>query len=333
MLAAQMAQDHHDRGGAHKIAGRLEAAEAEFRAALSLDGGRADTRYSLATVLLARGHYGEGFALYESRHDVPSFRNPKPPIPFPEWRGEAIIGKQLLIWPEQGFGDQIQSARYAPVLKAMGAKVTLLCAPALSRLFTGLGVDVVSASGAVEFPDPDFWVMCESITGRLGLMPDRLPNAPYLAARAGAGRPDRLRVGLATKGDARHFNDAYRSLVGGDVTGLHSLPCDVVSLHPEDSGAKDFMDTAEIIAGLDLVISVDTAVAHLAGAMGKPCWVMIPAFNTDWRWMRDRSDSPWYPSMRLFRQAKPGDWSLVLTQIEDAVARVADQALRSASAS
>jgi hypothetical protein len=323
MDRVQRAQHHHNRGGAHKIAGRLAAAEGELRTALALDPTRADSRYSLATVLLALGQYGEGFELYESRHDVPSFKNPKPKIPFPEWCGEDVAGRRLLIWPEQGFGDQIQSARFAPVLKGLGATVTLLCAPALVRLFSELGVEVVAASGAIEFPDPDYWVMCESITGRLGATPETLPNEPYLPSVLISRTPGPLRVGLATKGDARHINDAHRSLSVADAGRLRDIPCEIVSLHLEDSGAKDFKETAELIAGLDLVISVDTAVAHLAGALGKPCWILIPAFNTDWRWMRNRSDSPWYPSVRLFRQEIAGDWGPVLGRIEAAVAEAA----------
>jgi tetratricopeptide (TPR) repeat protein len=332
MPAAQKAQLLHDRGGAHKVAGRLEAAEAAFRAALALDSGRADTSWALGTVLLARGRFAEGYELLKARHAVASFRRRRPDLPFAEWRGEAVAGNKILIWPEQGFGDQSQSARFGPHLQRQGADVPLLCSPALARLFERLGVRVVAASGAVSFPDPDTWVMSESVAGRLGVTPLNLPNTPYLRL------PDRasgasLRIGLMTCGDPAHQNDANRSLQAADAARLADLPAEVVNLHPDHTSAADFLDTAEIIAGLDLVISVDTAVAHLAGAMGKPCWVMVPAYNTDWRWMRDRTDSPWYPSMRLFRQAASGDWTGVLAQIEDAVARLADQALRSASAS
>lgn len=333
MTPAQAAQHLHDRGGGHKLAGRLAQAEADFRAALALEPGRADTRWALGTVLLALGRYAEGFPLLEARHEVATFVRRRPDLPYPEWTGGEVAGRRILIWPEQGFGDQIQSARFAPLLRDRGAEVTLLCSPVLARLFGRLGVHVVAAAGAVEFPDPDGWVMSESIAGRLGVTPDTVPNRPYLTFPEPPARSGRLRVGLVTAGNPTHPNDAWRSLSPAEAARLRALPAEMVSLHPEDSGARDFLDTAEIVAGLDLVVSVDTAVAHLAGALGKACWVMIPAFNTDWRWMQDRTDSPWYPSMRLFRQTAPGDWTGVMAQIEDAVARLADQPLRSASAS
>jgi hypothetical protein len=319
MQAIDRAQRHHERGGAHKVAGRLKAAEQEFRAALALDPTRAASRYALGITLLGQGRYPEGFPFFESRHQVPEFRNHKPDLPFPEWRGESVAGRRIVIWPEQGLGDQIQFARFGPILKAMGADVTLLCAPALARLFQRLGIRVVAASGAVEFPDPDAWVMCGSIAGRLGLTVAGLPAGPYLSAGSVAPAPRRarlLRVGVATRGNPNHANDQHRSLGKAEVDRLLALPVEFVSLHPEDTGAKDFQDTADLIAGLDLVISVDTSVAHLAGAMGQEVWTLIPAFNTDWRWMQGRSDSPWYPSMRLFRQAAPSGW----TEVIDAIA-------------
>lgn len=331
MQPAQRAQQLHNLGGGHKVVGQLAAAERCFRAALEIDGARADSRWALGTVLLAQGRFEEGYDLLEARHEVAAFKRRKPDLPFPEWRGEPVAGKRLLIWPEQGFGDQIQSARFAPVLQQMGAEVTLLCSPALARLFGRLGVRVIAASGAVEFPDPDAWVMSESVAGRLGCAPDTLPRDPYLTlpdSRPGNGR---LRIGLMTRGDPAHQNDAHRSLAAGESERLAALPGDVVGLHPDTSRARDFQDTAELIAGLDLVISVDTAVAHLAGAMGKPCWVLIPAFNTDWRWMQGRPDSPWYPSLRLFRQSAPGDWGPVLAEVEGAAHALATQAGRMAA--
>ena len=326
MTDAETAQLHHDLGGAHKIAGRLQAAEQAFRAALALEPGRADSRWALGTVLLAQGRFAEGYPLMEARHEVATFRKRRPDLPYPEWFGEEVAGKQILIWPEQGFGDQIQSARFAPLLREMGADVTLLCSPVLFRLFGRLGVNVIAASGAVAFPDPDGWVMSESIAGRLGLTPDTLPNRPYLAVPEPIRKRGGLRVGLATSGNPTHANDAWRSLPASGAARLRGLPAEVVSLHPEDSGARDFLDTAEIVAGVDLVVSVDTAAAHLAGAMGKPCWVLVPAHNTDWRWMTGRTDSPWYPSLRLFRQGAPGDWGPVLDAVEAGVARLAAQA-------
>jgi ADP-heptose:LPS heptosyltransferase len=121
-------------------------------------------------------------------------------------------------------------------------------------------------------------------------------------------------VGLVTRGSPTHRNDAHRSLPDALAAELRAAP-GAVSLHPEDSGARDLQETAEIIAGLDLVVTVDTAVAHLAGSLGKPTWVLLPAHGCDWRWLRDRLDSPWYPSVRLYRQAAPGGWSEVVAAV------------------
>jgi hypothetical protein len=277
----------------------------------------------LAVLLLSQGRYEEGFALFEARHLLAQYA--KPELPYAEWRGEPVAGKRLLIWPEQGFGDQIQFARFAPVLQAMGAQVTLICWPALERLFQqSLGVQVIAAQGEISFEDPDYWVMAMSLAGRLGLATDTLPNAPYLRAEAPARPPaGGVRVGLMTRGAAAFANDVNRSLSAEAAQALRALPVETLDLAPEATGAQDFGDTAAIVAGLDLVISVDTAVAHLAGAMGKPCWVLLPAEGADWRWLRERRDSPWYPSVRLYRQGAPGDWAPVLAEVTADLARLA----------
>jgi len=316
------AEPHHHLGGVHLAAGRLEAAEAEYRRTLQLAPGAAATERVLATLLLSQGRFAEGFALFEARHALPAMA--KPALPVPEWRGEPVGGRRLLIWPEQGFGDQIQAARFAPVLKAQGAAVTLVCAPALARLFAGsLGVEVVAGEGAIDVPDPDLWVMSGSLAGRLGVTPQTIPAAPYLKAPAdgppGATRGG-ARIGLMTRGNPAYENDAHRSLPPDLGQRLRGLPGGTVELDPAATGAGDFADTAAIVEGLDLVISVDTAVAHLAGAMGKACWVLLPAEGTDWRWLRARWDSPWYPSLTLFRQ-RPGEtWASVVERVETAVA-------------
>lgn len=319
MRASDLAEHHHNLGGAHKIAGRLKEAEAEFRRALELDPTRATTKYALGVVLLGLGNYSEGWILYEYRHQVPEFRNLKPKLPVPEWYGEDVKGKSIVIWPEQGFGDQIQFARFAPVLRDLGASVTLFCSPALKRLFDLLDVNVIAASGAVEFPDPDGWVMCGSVAGRLGITPSNIPSTPYLRMPRAENSAKAKRIGLMPRGNPHHPNDVNRSLSAAMAERLASLPGTTLSIHPEDTGCKDFKETAEIISGLDLVISVDTAVAHLAGAMGVECWTLLPTPNTDWRWIEGRDDTPWYPSMRLFRQAPTGDWSSTIEHIESAL--------------
>jgi tetratricopeptide (TPR) repeat protein len=310
-------EPRHHLAGVHLAQGRLAEAEADYRRTLARAPNAGATRRVLATLLLSQGRFAEGFVLFEARHELPSMA--KPALGFPEWRGEPVAGKRLLIWPEQGFGDQIMAARFAPVLKAMGAAVTLVCAPPLARLFAGsLGVEVIAAAGAIDFPDPDYWVMSGSLPGRLGVTVETIPGAPYLRAPQGAALPGAGRkLGLMTRGNPQYETDAHRSLPAGDAEALRGLPARIVDLDPAATGAADFADTAALIAGLDLVISVDTAAAHLAGAMGKPCWVLLPAVGTDWRWLRRRSDSPWYPSMRLYRQLPGEDWAPVIARLAE----------------
>jgi ADP-heptose:LPS heptosyltransferase len=242
---------------------------------------------------------------------------------FPQWRGEPLAGKSVLIWVEQGFGDQIQFARFANEMKARGAaKITLACRPALARLFTTLrGVDEVMsvATGAnVAVAPHDYWSRYFSLPEHLRITLQNLPSAPYLSVPPGTLAPvPQGRVGLAWRASPTGFNGAAKGLP--DDLAQRLLEAGVISLDPADTGAADFADTAAIIAQLDLVISIDTSVAHLAGAMGKPCWTLLPYLHTDWRWLRGRADSPWYPSMRLYRQTAPDDWSPVIAEVTTAL--------------
>jgi hypothetical protein len=274
--------------------------------------------------LLAQGRYAQGWPLYEARFEVGRDGMAKPALPYPEWKGEDLVGKELLIWPEQGLGDQIQFARFAPILAARGARVTLICLPPLKALLSQLkDVQVLAAVGGVEFPDPDFWVMSGSLPRWMDITLETIPLAPYLVAQAAPRLPAaRPRVGIVTHGSPSHSNDANRSLDLVSAQRLMNLVPGAVSLDPSSTGANNFADTACIVAGLDLVICVDTSAAHLAGAMGKPCWLMLPAVNTDWRWLQGRGDSPWYPSLRLFRQTRARDWSGVIDTISVELAKL-----------
>jgi hypothetical protein len=317
-------EPHHHLAGLHLVHDRLDLAEAEYRRTLALAPGAPSTQRALAVLLLSQGRFPEGFALLEARHELTGMK--KPDLPFPEWRGEDLAGKRLTIWPEQGFGDQIQFARFAPILKDLGAEVTLFCRPQLVRLFqASLGVEVLAAEGAVEFPDPDYWVMQGSLAARLGIAVDAIPNAPYLRAPA-AWPPlgEGFKVGLKTEGNPGHHNDANRSLPAQTAQRMRGLPARIVELDPAASGARDFADTAALLEQLDLVICVDTSVAHLAGALGKRVWVLVPGVDTDWRWLRGRTDSPWYPSMRLYRQGRGESWDAVVDRVAaDLTAKVA----------
>jgi hypothetical protein len=214
-------------------------------------------------------------------------------------------------------------ARFVGSLKARGAAhVTLGCRPVLAPLFATLaGADAIvpiARGAAAQVATHDYWSRYFSLPEPLGLTLETLPAEPYLSAPTDrlarwAGFAGRARVGVVWQASPTGFNAANKGLP--DDLARRLLDAGAMSLQPDDTGAQDFADTAAIVAGLDLVISIDTSVAHLAGAMGKPCWTLLPAIHCDWRWLRERSDSPWYPSMRLYRQATPRDWRGTVNQV------------------
>jgi tetratricopeptide (TPR) repeat protein len=302
------------------VLGRCAEAEPILREALARNPDDASARHALATTLMGQGRFAESWRDYEARFEIPQLGCKKPTgFPFPEWRGEDLAGKRLLIFPEMGFGDQIQHARFAALLRERGAEVILLCRPELERLFVESlpGIQVLAAHGPLEFPDPDYWTMCASLPGLAGVTLETLPNAPYLRAPKSARRlPKGFKIGLMTAGDPVDANDAAPLLAPALADQLReSLPGEVIDLAPAATGAQDLADTAAIVARLDLVVSVDTAVAHLAGALGRPGFVLIPAVGADWRWMEAREDSPWYPSLRLFRADPRAGWAPALERL------------------
>jgi hypothetical protein len=310
----------HNLATVRQLVGDLPAAEALFGQALALDPDYARSQASLGLVLLAQGRMAEGFSLYDAWRRIPNLATKTAPeMDLPQWTGEPVAGKNLVVWGEEGFGDQIMFARFAARLREEGAQVGWVCSEALVRLVReGLGMDAIAAGGRVEIRGADYVVP----TSRLPVVfMQRLaqpPPAPYLAQP----RPnvvEGFRIGIVARGRPEHDNDHNRSLPPKAAAELMALP-GAVSLAQADTGARDFWDTAGIVAGLDLVISVDTSVAHLAGALGKPVWLLLPAVGCDWRWQTGRGDSPWYASMRLFRQTTPGDWSGVLAEVRAALA-------------
>jgi hypothetical protein len=217
-----------------------------------------------------------------------------------------------LVIPEQGLGDQIQFSRLIPDLTAAGAHVTLVSHMPLRSLFEVSFPDIehVMARRFSELPDADYWISLIDLPAILNTVPEALPKVPYLRTTATwKNPPSGLKIGLMTEGNPQHPNNTQRSLTSEQAKYLRShLPGQLISLDPLKTGASSFAETAAIVREVDLVVSVDTASAHLAGAMGKRCFLLVPGFGTDWRWMRGRADSPWYPNHTLYRGRPEGGW-------------------------
>jgi Flp pilus assembly protein TadD len=335
-------------------------AEVCFRRALAVDPDYPVAKLNFSMLLLAQGRLRDAWPYHEARYDpkLPSPDTPKPSLPFPQWQGESLLGKSLIIWPEQGHGDLIQMCRYIPLIKARGAAlITLVCRQNQVELMRTLpGVDTVIGSAEVgeRDLDYDYWVFPMSFPLLFETDLDTIPLAiPYLHANEeriaywsqrlttrDRTQECRLRVGIVWRGNPEHANDSYRSLQSlsqlapllaiEDVSyfslQIHNGPADIaldLARTPQimDLGSqiRDFADTAAILQQLDLLISVDTAAAHLAGAMGMPCWVLLPSHRTDWRWMRDRADCPWYRDMCLFRQGPSHAWGDVIDNVASAL--------------
>jgi hypothetical protein len=302
-----------------KSQSRWDEAERLLWEAAALAPGDKDITTRLALEVLANGRYAEGWKLYEARRGATGVNGVTPPtLPYPEWDGAGV--GSLLIWPEQGFGDMIQFARFIPEVARRGVRPTLLCPPVLADLFATAGLNIVVAKpepgGGVMLPRHDAWALLGSLPLRLGVTLETLPPPLPLSVEAPGPAGG---VGVVAQGRPSHPNDAHRSLPPEWAAELMALP-GAVSLDPEDSGARDFLETAKIVAGLDRVVTVDTAAAHLAGSMGKPTHLLLPKHSADWRWLHDRDDSPWYPSMKLYRQPEPGDWASVFERLRQDLA-------------
>lgn len=321
---------------------RHDAAAAALRRAVTLAPADAAAQFSLACELLTLGRLEEGFAAYESRFAA---GDGPPAKPWPWWRGEPLAGKRILLLAEQGHGDGLQFARYTPMVAAAGAAaVGIEAPPALTRLLATVdGVTRVHPLGGAPAADYDLFCPLMSLPAVFGTALATIPaSVPYVADRFdGDERLERwfpaddrrLKIGLAWSGEVRRHDprqfaaNRRRSLALTDLAPLlatsgarfYSLQLGEprgelaassfagLIVDPMDDVA-DFTDSAALVGRLDLVISVCTATAHLAGALGKPLWLPL-ARRACWRWLTERDDSPWYPSARLFRQTTAGDWS------------------------
>jgi hypothetical protein len=326
--------------------GRAEDAVMALRKAAALQPRDANIHWNLSLALLLTGQFEEGWPAFEARRGVrhvPMHRE----VTKPHWTGQQFQGQTLLIHEEQGYGDMIQFVRYVPLAKARGGEVIVTCRPPLRRLLKSqCGIKQLISDGD---PVPSFDLQSPIITLPLifGTTVGTIPaNVPYIKAdanlaegwrRAIAQLPRALNVGLAWAGSPQHPRDSKRSMQLQSLQPLLSIAgARFLSLQKQGSNnmasesgfldwtgrLNDFAATAALIANLDIIISVDTAIAHLAGAMGKAVCLLLP-FNPDWRWLLNRSDSPWYPTMRLFRQQRPGDWQTPVRQVADELQKLA----------
>jgi len=310
-----------------------------YRQAIALSPDSAFAHWNLATLLLMLGQFEEGWKEFEWRLRGSFFTSPRRPFTAPRWDGSPAPGETILIHAEQGFGDAIQFMRYVPLVqqRAQAARVVVECPRELTRLLghnDGWTAEVVARDGwdGGALPPFDRHLHMLSLPWVLRCFEPLPMRAAYLRAddELRAAWRERLpagfRVGLAWAGTATHTDDARRSLEVGKLTPLLRVAGVVfISLQVKSSAQapgvcdwtehiRDFADTAALIAELDLVIAVDTAVVHLAGALGRPVWTLLAALP-DWRWGLEREDTPWYPTMRLFRQQTAGDWDEVMARV------------------
>jgi Flp pilus assembly protein TadD len=343
--ATDKAVAHCDLGSLFGRLNRTKEAIRQYDLALALQPGNPRARYFRGLMRLALGQMPDAWAEHEARRELPASISGVRPFPGPRWTGEqGLSGRTILLAAEQGFGDTIQFVRYVPMVAARGATVLLDVQRGLGTLSRSIpGVAQLFETGD---PLPSFDLHCPlmSLPAAFGSDLRTIPSTvPYLTAdpslvaewSRALGPWRKMRVGLAWSGSIQHADDRNRSVPLNLLVPLlyrTDIACHIIQPGISDADRRtmadfpdladhgtaltDFAQTAALLASMDLVVTVDTAVAHLAGALNIPAWVML-AHSADWRWMRDRSDSPWYPSVRLFRQKQRGDWHTVIEQVGD----------------
>ena len=344
-LQPDFAEARSNLGNTLKTLGRLDEAIAAFNAAIACKPDYGNAHFNLGIGLLLSGDLSNGWIEYDWRWREGVKERKLQDLSKPQWRGEDLRGRTILLHAEQGLGDTIQFCRYAPLVAARGGRVVMEAPRALLRLLSGLaGVDRLIGTGE---PLPAFDFHCPLMSlptvfgTTLATIPATIPYLPVEEARrrhwqqrlsASAGR----RVGIVWAGNREHKNDRNRSLPFAALAPLWNIPgirwyslqvgerrADLAAAPPgviEDlsPALDDFAETAAALSQLDLVVTVDTSVAHLAGAIGRPTWVMLPS-APDWRWLTERADSPWYPSARLFRQTRRAAWGSVINDVASAI--------------
>ena len=355
------AEAHYGLGMTFRIQGRLDDALRCYDKALALRPVFPEARFSKSLLVLLRGDFAEGLELFESRLEVCDEKHVLDWMEFlskhpekPRWQGQNLAGKTLLIWAEQGAGDCMMAMRYLPTLAEKGVgRVFVLSDPSLTRLMQTLPVvsEITSRVDTLSLDSFDFHCPIMSLPFLFGTRSGTIPDAvPYLSPTAGTKRKwsERLagrkgpRVGLVWAGNNKYGKDFLRSLSLRQLGPLiKTAGVTFVSLQKGapagelgETGwlildwmneCEDFLDTAALVANLDLVISVDTSVAHLTGALGKPVW-LLNRLESEWRWQLDREDSPWYPTMRIFRQSALNDWDSVVERVASELGRLAGSA-------
>jgi hypothetical protein len=344
--ALAMAPEHGPalvgRGFIAERQGKYEQAGVAYAAAAARHPDYAEARVNHAFSLLRSGEFAAGWEAYEWRWRTEAFASSRRRLPMPEWDGGPLDNRSIFVWHEQGLGDTIQFARYLPLLVERGTRVVAAVQVPLVRLLRASMPTLEIVDGKAPAAATDVHAPMLSLPRRLRTTLRNIPaRVPYLQPPHALPLPDtpaRLKVGLAWAGAAENPNDRFRSIavrdlapilaVGGATfyslqvgasTGVSRAVIDAPPIFDLAPRLIDFADTAAVVEALDLVVTVDTAVAHLAGALGKPVWTLIPT-PADWRWLIAGDDSPWYPTMRLFRQPRPGDWRTPIARIAAALA-------------
>ena len=311
--------------------------------AIILDPSNITAKFNLAVCYLIMGNYQQGWPAYESRWQYEHLAGTEPQYAQPRWKGESLEGKTILVVGEQGHGDCIQFVRFLYNLHVMGAQIKLQITDGLIPVMQSSNIIQQVSSYTTDMGEFDYWVPIMSIPGILGVTVDNIPKVQsYLTAQPEAvqtwqkrlGPKTRMRVGINWSGRRDSWLNQHKGVPFSVIldmiknnTQYEWINLQIDATAEEEQALADagvtcypgtivsFVETAGLIMNLDVVIGVDTAISHLAGALGRPAWIMLNAYSTDWRWLLDRDSSPWYSTARLFRQPVMGDWASVTKKV------------------